>query len=80
MVERQTPRERRVLGKLIARYVGTTRGVFELADGRHVDVEGGAEFDSAEAPEPGQKAFIMVNEAGRALRWEPYVGARRNPE
>ncbi len=69
-------RERRVLAKLIGRYVGTTRGVFELADGSHVEVDGGVEFDSPEAPEPGQKALVVVDATGRALRWEPYTGTR----
>jgi hypothetical protein len=70
------PRERRVLAKLIGQYVGTTRGVFELADGAHVEVHGLVGFDSADAPEPGQKAFVVLDEIGRALHWEPYPGAR----
>lgn len=76
------PRERRVLAKLVGRYVGTARGVFELADGGHVEVDGVVDFDAAEAPEPGQKAFVVMDESGRALRWEPYAGARprREPE
>ena len=70
------PRERRVLARLVGRYVGTTRGVFELADGGHVEVDGVVGFDSAEAPEPGQKAFVVIDESGWAFRWEPYGGAR----
>jgi hypothetical protein len=70
------PRERRVLGRLVGRYVGTTRGVFELADGSHVDINGSVAFDSVEAPEIGEKAFVVIDESGRALRWEPYPGAR----
>jgi hypothetical protein len=68
--------ERRILATLAARYVGTGRGVFELADGRHVDVDGAVVFDSAEAPAVGEKALIVLDEQGRALRWEPYPGAR----
>jgi hypothetical protein len=74
------PRERRVLARLVGRYVGTTRGVFELADGAHVEIDGLVGFDSAEAPEPGQKAFVVIDESGRALRWEPYTGARLRRE
>jgi hypothetical protein len=76
------PRERRVLARLVGRYVGTTRGVFELADGALVEVDGVVGFDSAEGPEPGQKAFVVMDESGRALRWEPYAGARlrRGPD
>jgi hypothetical protein len=76
------PRERRVLARLLGRHVGTTRGVFELADGDHVEVDGLVDFDSAEAPEPGQKALVVIDESGRALRWEPYSGARlrRGPD
>ena len=74
--------ERRVLARLVGRYVGTTRGVFELADGGRVEVDGVVGFDSADAPEPGQKAFVVVDESGRALRWEPYAGtrSRRKPD
>lgn len=74
------PRERRVLARLVGQYVGTTRGVFELADGNHVEADGLVRFDSAEAPEPGQKAFVVMDESGRALRWEPYGGARPRRE
>jgi predicted RNA-binding protein with PUA domain len=70
------PRERRVLARLVGRYVGTTRGVFEFADGGHVEIDGVLDFDSAEAPEPGEKAVVVVDENGRVLRWEPYGGAR----
>jgi hypothetical protein len=75
-------RERRVLARLIGQYVGTTRGVFELADGGRVEVNGVVGFGSAEAPEPGEKAFIVMDESGRAIRWEPYGGARlrRRPD
>jgi hypothetical protein len=73
------PTERRVLAKLVGRYVGTTRGVFELADGAQVEVDGPLEFDSAEAPEPGQKALVVIDESGRPVRWEPYAGARLRP-
>jgi hypothetical protein len=69
-------RERRVLARLVGRYVGTTRGVFELADGRQVEIDGLVDFDSSEAPEPGQKAFVVMDGSGQALRWEPYAGAR----
>jgi hypothetical protein len=71
------PHERRVLAKLVGRYGGTSRGVFELADGSHVEIDGIVDFDSAEAPEPGQKAFVVLDEIGRALRWEPYIGTSR---
>jgi hypothetical protein len=64
-------RERRVLARLVGRFVGTSRGVFELADGRQVEVEGELEFDAPEAPEPGQKALIVLDESGQPLRWEP---------
>jgi hypothetical protein len=69
------PRERRVLARLVGRYVGTTRGVFELADGTHVEVDGALDLDSPNAPKPGQKALVVLDEIGRALRWEPYAGA-----
>lgn len=70
------PLERRVLARLVGQYVGTTRGVFELANGTHVEVVGVVGFGTAEAPEPGEKAFVVMDESGRALRWEPYAGAR----
>jgi hypothetical protein len=73
------PHERRVLAKLVGRYVGTRRGVFELADGGRVEVDGVVDLDSAEAPVPGQKAFVVMDESGRALRWEPYAGTRLRP-
>jgi hypothetical protein len=68
------------LARLVGRYVGTTRGVFELADGCHVEIDGVVGFDSAEAPEFGKKALVVIDESGRALRWEPYAGARLRPE
>jgi hypothetical protein len=71
--------ERRVLAKLVGRYVGTTRGVFEFADGSQVEIDGPIEFDSAEAPERGQKALVLMDESGRPLRWEPYLGAHLRP-
>jgi hypothetical protein len=73
-------RERRVLARLVGRYVGTTRGVFEFADGSQVEIDGPVEFDTAEAPEPGQKAFVVIDEGGRPLRWEPYAGTRLRRE
>jgi hypothetical protein len=72
--------ERQVLGKLVGRYAGTTRGVFELGDGRHVEVEGIISMDAVEAPQPGEKALVVLDEHGRALRWEPYAGAHRRRE
>jgi hypothetical protein len=69
------PSERRVLARLVRRERGR-RGVFELADGRLVEAEGTICFDSAAAPQAGEKALIVVDESGRALRWEPYAGAR----
>jgi hypothetical protein len=69
------PSERRVLARLVGRYVGTTRGVFELADGSYVEADGPVEFDSAEAPQPGQKALLVIDQSGKPLRWEPYAGA-----
>jgi hypothetical protein len=68
--------ERRVLAKLVRLYVGTSRGVFEFADGRHVEVEGAMEFAAIEAPQLGEKAFVVVDGSGRALRWEPYPAGR----
>ena len=68
------PGERRVLGRLVGRQAGT-RGVFELADGSHVEIAGAVGFDSADAPEPGEKAFVVIDDSGRALRWEPYAAA-----
>ena len=70
------PSERRVLAKLVARWVGSTRGIFELADVRHVELDGPVEFDSADSPGPGDKAFVVMNESGRAVRWQPYGAAR----
>jgi hypothetical protein len=66
------PAERRVLAKLVARWVGTGRGVFELADGSKVEVEGSVEFDSPTSPTPGDKAFVVMDESGQPVRWEPY--------
>jgi hypothetical protein len=66
------PAERRVLAKLVARWVGTGRGVFELADGSQVELEGSVEFDSPSSPAPGDKAFVVMNESGQPVRWEPY--------
>jgi hypothetical protein len=71
------PRERRVLARLVERHDGTSRGVFELGDGRQVEAEGAVSFDSVEAPEVGEKALVVMDESGRALRWELYAGARR---
>jgi hypothetical protein len=65
-----------VLAKLVGRQLGTTTGTFELADERVVEVEGPVEFDSDDAPRIGEKAFIVLEEDGRALRWEPYGGGR----
>jgi hypothetical protein len=73
------PRERRVLARLVGRFVGTTRGVFELADGAQVEIDGPVEFDSADSPEPGEKALVVIDEGGRPLRWEPYAGTRLRP-
>jgi hypothetical protein len=70
------PGERRVLAKLIARWVGSRRGIFELADGSQVELEGPVEFDSPDSPGPGDKAFVVTNDSGRPMRWEPYLAAR----
>ena len=70
------PAERRVLGKLVARWVGTKRGIFELADGSQVELEGPVEFDSPDSPGPGDKALVVMTESGRPVRWEPYFAAR----
>jgi hypothetical protein len=72
----ERPRERRVLARLVGRSGGASRGIFELADGRQVELEGVVEFDAVEAPKAGDKAFVVVDASGRALRWEPYAGAR----
>ena len=69
------PGERRVLAKLVARWVGSRRGIFELADGSQVEVEGPVEFDSPDSPAPGGNAFVVIDDSGRPLRWEPYVAA-----
>jgi hypothetical protein len=63
-----------VLARLVARYAGTTRGLFELADGRQVEADGTIGFESVEAPEVGEKAFLVMDERGNVLRWEPYAG------
>jgi len=68
-----------VLAKLVGRYPGTTRGVFELGDGRQVEVDGSVEFDSPDAPKVGDKALVVIDAGGRALRWERYVGTLRRP-
>ena len=52
-------------------------GFCELADGRCVEAGGPVGFDAAEAPRPGEKAFLMVDENGQVLRWEPYPAGRR---
>jgi hypothetical protein len=70
------PAERRVLAKLVARWVGSRRGMFELADGRRVELEGPVEFDSPDSPAPGDKAFVVMDESGHPVRWEPYLAAR----
>jgi methylmalonyl-CoA mutase cobalamin-binding domain/chain len=75
--------ERRVLARLVERSSGRGRGVFELADGRRVELEGVIDFDAVDAPSPGEKAFVVTDASGQALRWEPYPGARlrrRRPE
>lgn len=74
--DRKPTPERRVLGKLVGRYVGTSRALFELGNGRQVEVEGVVEVDSVEAPGTGEKALIVMDQRGRPLRWEPYLGAR----
>jgi hypothetical protein len=66
---------RRVLAKFVARSAGTTRAIFELGNGDRVEVEDVVAFDAPAAPKIGQKAFVVVDEEGRALRWEPYPGA-----
>jgi hypothetical protein len=68
--------ERRALAKLVARWVGSRRGIFELADGSQVELEGPLEFDSPDSPGPGDKAFVVMDESRRPVRWEPYVAAR----
>jgi hypothetical protein len=68
------PTERRVLAKLVRPCVGTTRGVFELADGREVEVDGMLRFDTLNAPRKGEKALVVIDDRGEALRWEPYAG------
>jgi hypothetical protein len=72
--------ERRVLAKLVRRQGRTARGVFELADGRHVELDGAVSFDAAGAPRPGEKAVVIVDNSGKALRWEPYAGTRLRNE
>ena len=69
------PRERKVLATLVGRYVGTSRGVFELADGTQVELDGPLRLDSDETPEPGQKTLVVVDETGQPVRWEPYPAA-----
>jgi hypothetical protein len=64
------------LGRLVGGHPGTTRGIFELGDGRHVEVDGVVGFDAVEAPTIGEKALVVMDETGRALRWEPYPGGR----
>jgi hypothetical protein len=66
-----------VLARLIGRSRTPTLGVFELGDGRRVEVEGGAGLDAADAPVPGQKAFVVMDQDGQAIRWEPYRDLRR---
>lgn len=66
--------ERRVLGRLVARTDGARRGTFELGDGRKVELEGVVNFDAADAPLPGEKAFVVIDASGQALRWEAYRG------
>jgi hypothetical protein len=74
--------ERRVLARLVGRSGGASRGIFELADGRQVELEGVVNFDVVDTPAPGEKAFVVIDASGQALRWEPYPGARlrRHPE
>lgn len=69
-------RQRRVLAKFVGGRSGISRGMFELADGRRVEVDGAVGLDSPEAPQPGEKALVVLDERGRALRWEPYAGRR----
>lgn len=64
------------MATLIGRYVGTSRGIFELADGRQVEASGGPMFDSPACPEIGDKVFLVLDRSGEVLRWEPYPGAR----
>jgi hypothetical protein len=75
-------RQRRVLAKLVGRQLGTTTGSFEFADGRVVEVEGAVEFDADDAPQIGEKAFVVIDENGDAQYWEPYAGGRlrRRPQ
>jgi hypothetical protein len=70
------PSERRVLAKLVARWVGSKRGIFELADGNQVELDGPVEFDSPTSPGPGDRALVVMNESGRPVRWETYVAPR----
>lgn len=72
----RAPRQRRVLAKLVSRRAGTTRGTFEFADGRVVEVDGATDFKSTDAPRVGDKALIVMDQDGQVLRWEPYAGAR----
>jgi hypothetical protein len=72
--EAGSSRERRVLAKLVARDPVGSRGVFELGDGRRVTVDGHIDLDAADAPRIGEKALVVIDEGGRALRWEPYPG------
>jgi hypothetical protein len=65
--------ERRVLAKLVARYVGEARGIFELADGHRVELEGALPFDSTDMPEPGDKALVILDADDTPMRWEPYL-------
>ena len=50
--------------------------MFELADGGRVELEGPVEFDSPDSPAPGDKAFVVIDESGNPVRWEPYLAAR----
>ena len=68
-----------MLGVFVGRSAGDRRGIFELADGRHVEADGAVGFDAAEAPRPGEKAFLVVDADRQVLGWEPYPAGRRNP-
>ena len=73
----ERPRERRFLATVVSVSEDTGTGVFELANGRRVEVGGPTGFPARDAPPVRGKAFIVIAQDGQALRWEPYPGSRR---
>jgi hypothetical protein len=61
-----------MVAKLVGRYVGTTRGVFEFGDGTTVEADGPVVFDDVAAPGMGERAILVTDADGRVLRWEPH--------